>query len=289
MNRKVRFIGNTLDNVGVFAQAHESAWPQDSRARTLFTLVALKSGEIKTFAASQKAGRGQQKGGTRQKEACAITLRALVKRLVNTGKQAFKNDPEVGAQFRMPPFNETALLIGAKALLPLSTQYATQLQTFDLPADFASTMQAAILAFEGATVVQDTGAQKRSGATRALDEAARVGLAAVRELDPIVVNKFADDAVVLGQWQRASKLEAEPVKAQEQARQAAQRAERKANTKKAQRARELADRRQARAQEAREIAARVEAAKARDKHTLLDGSALTLNGTNGAHALPSGS
>ncbi|HKQ04647.1 MAG TPA: hypothetical protein VJ464_05915 [Blastocatellia bacterium] len=77
----------------------------------------------------------------------------------------------------------------------------------ELPADFLIIKAADIAEFEDALSDRYPHRDSRVTATAAKEAAFKRGLNALRQLDPVVCNKFHDDVVMLAAWESASHAE----------------------------------------------------------------------------------
>ncbi len=209
MTGNERRISELLGRVQAFDAAHGAIFAAGSKARELFALVDDAATQSAQIAARQESGSGQFHGGTAQKNLEDEAVKSQLRAIIETARPAYRNAPELQKQFRMPADSHSALLAGARAILELTRrpEVHAELVARELPADFDDDLEAAITDFDAASDVQDTGAQERAGATRSLGEILQSGLSALRELSPIVQNKFRGNAQVLGAWATASHLE----------------------------------------------------------------------------------
>lgn len=79
-----------------------------------------------------------------------------------------------------------------------------------MPADFLEDLAADIAAMEESMNEQSGGLGQRVAAGAAIDDAMDHGIEAVRKLDAIVKNKYANNPAVLAAWTSASHTERAP-------------------------------------------------------------------------------
>ncbi len=204
--RRVALLGR----VSQFALTHASAFPDGSQAKTYLQEVNNCNYNASQFGTQQTAGSKLSKAATAQKKMGTKQLRANLAQLVGTAKQAFKGQPQIANQFRMPRGGTPKLFNAANALVALCTKYKAQLVAYNLPADMEGRIGGNIYAMQSAMNTQSAGGQSRSGGTKTLEMCLRKGLSSVRSLDPIVKNFFAGQTDVLAQWATASRLQAAP-------------------------------------------------------------------------------
>lgn len=79
-----------------------------------------------------------------------------------------------------------------------------------VPADFDETMTDLIEALEDATQRKSSGLSQQSGGTAGLDDAARRGVALVRELDAIMTHLLRNSPSLMAAWKTASRIQRDP-------------------------------------------------------------------------------
>ena len=87
---------------------------------------------------------------------------------------------------------------------------SAQFIAHELPADFLTDLNTDIANLEAAISSQSGGVGDHVAARAAIDDAIDRGLVAVRKLDAIVKNKYANDAATLAEWISASHTERSP-------------------------------------------------------------------------------
>jgi hypothetical protein len=119
--------------------------------------------------------------------------------------------PGLDDKFRLPPPGNDALLLStARAFAADARPLAAQFIAHEIPADFLEDLADDIAAMEAAISEQSSGLGQRIAAGAAIDSVIDNGVAAVRKLDAIVKNKYANNPAALAQWTSASHTERDP-------------------------------------------------------------------------------
>ncbi|HJQ26653.1 MAG TPA: hypothetical protein VKA60_22240 [Blastocatellia bacterium] len=132
-------------------------------------------------------------------------LQRLLEIINRTARGMSVTQPGLGEQFRMPlGSGDQALLTGARAFHANATPLKQQFIDNDLPADFLTQLAAEIEEFEQALTDKHQHRDSRVTATAAKEAAFERGLNALRQLDPVMRNRFDGDPVMLAAWESAS-------------------------------------------------------------------------------------
>jgi hypothetical protein len=99
------------------------------------------------------------------------------------------------------------MLASARAFAADAVPFKAEFIRHEMPADFLDDLAADIAAFEASITEQNRSRDARIAATGSIDEAIERGIAALRQLDAIVRNKFRDDPATLAAWASASHVE----------------------------------------------------------------------------------
>jgi hypothetical protein len=121
--------------------------------------------------------------------------------------------PGVSGNFRLPRTNgDQALINGARAFVAAATPIKNEFTQREMPATFLEDLTEAIAKFESAVNEKNVNTEKRITATAAINASLERGAKLVRELDPIVNNKFRGNASTLAAWESASRVARPPKK-----------------------------------------------------------------------------
>jgi type I site-specific restriction endonuclease len=191
-----------------------AAFPDGSRGRELFDAVNTLIGKMETHAATQSLHAHASKEKTAQRRAADEALHKLLEAINRTARSMSRSMPGVEEKFRLPSnkHGQTWLATARAFVLeaePLKDEFIKR----SMAPDFIDDLKARILAVEQ---YQDGQAQQSAGrvtSTANVAEAAEQGLEAVRELDAIVRNIYADNEAELAAWESASHVERAPRRA----------------------------------------------------------------------------
>ena len=119
--------------------------------------------------------------------------------------------PELAARFRLPrSVPDQELLSLAKAIATDAIPLKDDFISFAMPADFLEELTELIAEFEEALTEQQTGRGTRVAATAVIEDTLEEAISAVRQLNAIVSNTFADDLEPLSRWMTARHVQQEP-------------------------------------------------------------------------------
>lgn len=207
----------TLRRVREFGEAHASSFPAASLAAQKFAAVSAVITEVEAHAAAQSAGGGAAQAGAGAKRAARADLRAQMVAIRDTALALEEVTPGVSANFRIPRTNgDQALLSAARAFVAAATPLKNDFVRRELPATFLEDLTAAVARFENAVNEKNANTDRRITATAAIGDGLGRGLKLVRELDPMVRNKFRGDPATLAAWASASRVARPPKKTKPQ-------------------------------------------------------------------------
>jgi hypothetical protein len=195
----------------VFGDAHLSSFSPVSLARQLFLDIGHTITEIEGHAAAESAAGGSKRQSTAGKAVAREALRELMEAIRRTARAMALTMPGLEDKFRIPRGNNDQILLNtARAFAQEALALKDEFIRHEMPPDFIERLNAAIANMEAAIGVQTTakGASKSAGVS--IDEAIGRGLEAVRRLDPIVRNKFADQPTVIAEWDGARRIQRGP-------------------------------------------------------------------------------
>jgi hypothetical protein len=148
---------------------------------------------------------------TGSKAAARDELRRDLEAISRTARALAMSTPGLEDKFRAPrSISDQALLATARAFaadaLPLKTEFTRR----GMPDDFLEDLASDIEEFEQAINQKIQKREVHIAATAAIDTVIERGVNAVRELDAIMRNKFADDPASLAAWLSASHTQRTP-------------------------------------------------------------------------------
>ena len=202
---------DTFVRVQSFGNEHVADFPAGGVAAQLFTALTATINELDGHAASQSSSDGVARQGTTTRSQARQALREDLEAISRTARAMSDDVPGLDDKFRLPRVdNDSTLLNSARAFAGDATPLSAQFIAHELPADFLTTLNANVTAFETSVDTQAGGVGQRITAGTAIDEAIEKGMAIVRKLDALVKNKFAHNRAVLAEWTSASHTERGP-------------------------------------------------------------------------------
>lgn len=119
----------------------------------------------------------------------------------------------ISNKFRMPRNrNDADLLNKGRAFFTESAPYDQDFQDYGLDKNFRAHLNTAADAFEATFSTTASATAEHVEATAKTGESIRLGMVAVRILDGVVKNKYANDVGKLAAWTSASHVEKAPTK-----------------------------------------------------------------------------
>lgn len=201
-----------------FGQTHAAQFPTTSFAGEQFATLNDVINALETHTSAQASGKGAVKESSSSMAAARDELMRDLEALSRTARAMAMTTPGLADKFRVPhsQSNQTVLAV-ARAQFgdaqPLKAEFIKR----GMPSDFLEDLQADIEEVEQSIVRKAQGSESRTAATAGIDEEIDRGMKAVRELDPIMRNTFADDPATLAAWLGASHVERPQRRAAKQA------------------------------------------------------------------------
>jgi hypothetical protein len=211
-------ILETLVRVRQHGLARASVFPDGARARKLYEDVDAAVAKMERHATQQTIHAHAAKEKTAQNRAADKALRRLMEAVSRTARTMSRRVPGLEEKFRLPSNKDrlTWLAAGrafAKEAEPIKDEFIQR----GLSADFVEDLKARVAAVEQLTDGRAQQSAGRVASTAGVAEAAEEGLAAVRELDVIMRNVYADSPTELAEWESASRVERPARRAQTKA------------------------------------------------------------------------
>lgn len=212
MNDNLRRRYEMLLRVQDFGRQHAASFPPSSLGSQLFLELEVIIGEIEQLASTQEArGRGSREGTTNRGEA-RMALREDLDTISDTARAMALSTAGLEDKFRLPRgrINDVDLLSIARAFaadaLPLKDEFIRH----EMPANFLDELNTHIAAFEQAIDKQQRSQRERVSAAEGLGDRVERGVNKVRQITPVVRNKFRDNPQTLSEWESASHVERAP-------------------------------------------------------------------------------
>jgi hypothetical protein len=200
--RKYEMLARVRD----FGTRHATTFPPGTLAAELFAQVGSAVAQLSNYSVAQATGNGTAREGTVSRHLALEALRTDLEMLSRTARTIAVRQPGIVEKFRLPETERAQALLDtarsfAAAAVPLRDEFAL----LELSATFFAKLEADIVAVEQALSVQRRGRDARVAARASIEGTVSAGVLAVRQLDTIVRNKFATDAVILMAWTSASR------------------------------------------------------------------------------------
>lgn len=194
-----------------FGSAHTAQFPPTSFAGEQFAVVNSAIDALETHASAQTSGKSTAQQAATSKAVARDELMRDLEAISRTARAMGQNVPGLADKFRMPhnQSHQTVLTVARAALsdaLPFKPEFIKR----GMPANFLEDLQDDIDVMEEAIARKAQGAGSQVAATAAIDTEIERGMNAVRQLDPVMRNTFANDPATLAEWQSASHVERPP-------------------------------------------------------------------------------
>jgi hypothetical protein len=202
-----------LVRVHNFGEAPATSFPAASLGGEKVAALGAIVDDLEMHGETQSSGKGAAQASTSAKRTARMDVRAKMVAIRETARALEEVIPGVSGNFRVPRGNgDQALINSARAFVTAATPIKNEFLQREMPATFLEDLTAAINGFESAVNEKNTNTEKRITATAAISASLERGAKLVRELDPIVRNKFHSDPAILAAWASASRVERPPKK-----------------------------------------------------------------------------
>jgi hypothetical protein len=217
MNKAQTRILGMLFSVRQHGLSRAAAFPANSRGRELYAVVDTSIKDIERYAATQAQHARALKEKTAQRKVASDALRKAMGAISRTARSMSPSAPGMEERFRLPSNKDgQTWLAAARAFVAEGEPLADEFVRRGMPADFVDDLKARILGFEQSADGQAQKSAEQVAATASLAGAAERGLEAVRELNAIVRNIYADNEAELAAWESASHVARAPRRAEEE-------------------------------------------------------------------------
>lgn len=198
-------------------QQRAADFPANSRGHELYVIVGTSVVNMERLSAEQAMYARAYREKTAQKNVADKALHDLMESMSRTARSMKRSHPGVEETFRLPSKRDgETWLATANAFATEAVALNDELVRRSMPPDFVDDLKARILSVKQAGEEQARASAGRIASTAALAEAAQTGLAAVRELDPIVRNVYKGNETELAAWESASHVERAARRAEEE-------------------------------------------------------------------------
>lgn len=208
-NEMIRNHYDAFARMNAFAATYGAAFAPGSRAVAQFAVISGVVTAMEGFGVQKLSGTQDFRGGTDAKAVAAENLREEMRAIRDTAQAISEAEglPEFDDQFRMPRSSSyDVLLTAARAFLQDATTHQALFLEFEIKATFLADLDADITTLVEADDTQDGGLSQQVGGTAELAAEVKKGLAARKQLLPIVKNKYAGNVGVLAAWATATRI-----------------------------------------------------------------------------------
>lgn len=203
--------------VSDFGAAHASAFPATSIGGQKFAALNTVIADLEAQGAAQSSGRGAARASTGAKRNARAEVRERMAAISETAKSMEDSMPGISSRFRLPRNNgDQALINSARAFIEAAAPLKTEFIQREMPDSFLNDLTTAVTAFENAVNEKNLSQERSVSATAGINTSLETGMKLVRELEPIINNKFRGDAATLAAWKSASHVERPPQKSARQ-------------------------------------------------------------------------
>ena len=191
--------------------AHAAQLPPTSFAGEQFAILDAAINALETHTSTQVSGKGTVRESTTSKAAARDEVMRDLEGISRTARAMALTTPGIADKFRVPHNqSDQAVLAVARAQLADAQPLKAEFIKRGMPADFLEDLQADIEEMQQSIARKAQGTETHTAATAAIDDEIERGVNAVRELDPIMRNTFANDPATLAAWFSASHVERSP-------------------------------------------------------------------------------
>jgi hypothetical protein len=194
-----------------FGTAHAVEFPATSFAGEQLAILTDAIIALETHTSAQTSGKGTVRESATSKAAARDELMRDLEAISRTARALSQTTPGIENKFRIPHNqSDQAVLAAARAAASDALSLKAEFIKRGLPSDFLEDLQADIDLMEEAIERKAQGEGSQVAATAAIDREIELGMNAVRQLDPVMRNKFANDPATLAAWLSASHVERPP-------------------------------------------------------------------------------
>lgn len=206
MKHKISSLTATLKAVDAFGSKYAATFPATSLGGQQFAIVHAAVLSTASLGAAQVSGSNQAHSAVLSKSASRFHLHSDLSSITRAAHSlTLLGIPGLAGKFSMPHNNgDQALLNAARAFAADAVAFQDQFVSIGLAADFITSLNADITAFEAAVKDKSSALGTQVGATGALEDTAHQVTVALHVLNTIVRNTFKNDPAKLAEWATAS-------------------------------------------------------------------------------------
>ena len=204
MNYRDFYSYQMILRVREFGAQQAVSFPPTSLGAELFARVSAAAAKLEQHFADQSSGQAFARQGTASRGVARAALTELLGRMRRTSRAISRKRPDFEARFRLPRKQvDKDLIATAEAIATAAVPEKNEFLNYGMPDDFLEQLDDLIEEFRRGMNKQETGRGNRLMATAAIEDTLEEAIDAVRDLNAIVRNTFADDPVLLAAWTSA--------------------------------------------------------------------------------------
>jgi len=209
MKQKISSLLTTLKNTDAFGIKYAADFAPASLGGQQFALIHAAVTQTSNLGATQVSGLEQTHSAVLGKVACRFHLHYDMIGITNAVHSlVLLGTDGLAGKFLMPHSNGAqTLLNSARAFAADAPAFQAQFVSVGLAADFITTLNADIAAFESTITAKGSSRETQAGATGGLEDAAHKAAVALHVLKTIVPNTYKNDPAKLAEWATASHVE----------------------------------------------------------------------------------
>jgi hypothetical protein len=214
MNDSKKAVVIMFCRVDEFGKSHALV-PANEKATEHYATVANMKTAMLAKAGLQVLSNGEFRAAVAERKTVVSDLREKLREIAATANALDRLGvkPGLAAQFRMPKWTMQDLRDKAVAFKDAVEPIKQDFIDYESPATIVEDLQAAITAFDDVTGRRYAGLGKQVGATASIAAMARMGIAAVRALDAILIKRYRNDPGTLAEWKAAQRIARWPAQA----------------------------------------------------------------------------
>ena len=197
---------NTFIRVKAFGDGNATDFPLNSTGNFNFTEISEAISMMEQGGITQVSGASKQT--TANKATARGELKEMLSTIARTAKALAVDDDKISELFRTSSArNEQTILATARAFLASATPLQAKFVEYGLSENFITDLDEAINTFAETISEQGNTKNNQVGATALADQGMEKGMKALRRLNAIVPNKYANNPTKLAEWTTASHIE----------------------------------------------------------------------------------
>jgi hypothetical protein len=190
----------SLIRVGNFGKEHGDQFPESSPAATHFATVAASVKELSGHTAITMSAARE---GTSNKATARDGLIDTLATISRTARAIAEDTPGMEDKFYLPdPQTDQALLTAGRVFANDAEPFRSTFVAHSMPATFLEDLHALVDRFDQAIHDRESEKDDHASARANIKAALSSGMAAVRKLDPIIVNQMGHDPGAMAAWRR---------------------------------------------------------------------------------------